>query len=102
MAITDGAVSGTLALVDLSALGYDTPGNFLVLKAGNENSLTGVTYTCTLTDGEGTTALTLDDDGIVIIPVTSTEATVAFTAEKEGYNTDQITLDLSGLTLEEA
>lgn len=99
MEITDGTVSGTLALVDLSALGYDDPGNFLVLKAGNTNSVAGVTYTAALTDSQGTTSLTLDDDGAVIIPVTSTEATVTFTAAKEGYVTDETTLSLSDLTL---
>lgn len=102
MEITDGTVSGTLALVDLSALGYETPGNFLVLQASNENSVDGVTYTCALTDGEGTTSLTLDEDGVVIIPVTTTEATVTFTATKEGYVTDETTLSLSELTLLEA
>ena len=99
--ITDGVVSGTLTAADLSALGYDDPGYFLVLAASNENSVTGVTYTCSLTDGEGTTSLELDEDGIVIIPVTSTDATVTFTATKEGYNTDTTVLSLADLELAE-
>ena len=99
MEITDGVVSGTLALVDLSALGYSDPGNFLVLSAGNTTSTAGVTYTCTLTDAQGTDTIELDEDGKVIIPVTTTEATVTFTASKEGYATDTVTLDLSDLTL---
>lgn len=97
--ITDGVVSGTLSLVDLSALGYDDPGNFLVLAASNTTSTTGVTYSCTLTDAQGSDTLELDEDGKVIIPVTTTDATVTFTASKEGYVTDTITLDLSDLTL---
>jgi len=101
VAIEDGVVSGTLSLVDLSALGYSDPGNFLVLAASNDNDVEGVTYTCTLTDSQGTDTIELDEDGKVIIPVTSTEATVTFTATKEGYVTDEITLDLSGLTLED-
>lgn len=99
--ITDGVVSGTLTAADLSALGYDDPGYFLVLAASNENSVAGVTYTCTLTDGQGTESLELDDDGIVIIPVTSTDATVTFTATKEGYVTDTTTLSLADLELAE-
>lgn len=99
--ITDGVVSGTLTAADLSALGYDDPGYFLVLAASNENSVTGVTYTCTLTDGQGTESLELDDDGIVIIPVTSTDATVTFTATKEGYVTDETVLSLADLELAE-
>lgn len=99
--ITDGVVSGTLTAADLSALGYDDPGYFLVLAASNENSVAGVTYTCTLTDGQGTESLELDDDGIVIIPVTSTDATVTFTATKEGYNTDTTVLSLADLELAE-
>lgn len=102
MEITDGVVSGTLSLVDLSALGYSDPGNFLVLAADNTTSTAGVTYTCTLTDAQGTDTIELDEDGKVIIPVTTTEATVTFTASKEGYVTDTITLDLSDLTLLEA
>lgn len=101
VSITDGVVSGTLTAADLSALGYDDPGYFLVLAASNENSVTGVTYTCTLTDGQGTESLELDDDGIVIIPVTSTDATVTFTATKEGYNTDTTVLSLADLELAE-
>lgn len=100
--IADGAVSGTLAFVDLSALGYEDPGNFLVLAASNGNNVQNVTYTCTLTDGQGTDTIELDEDGKVIIPVTSADAVVTFTAAKEGYVTDTITLDLSDLTLEEA
>lgn len=101
VSITDGVVSGTLTAADLSALGYDDPGYFLVLAASNENSVAGVTYTCTLTDGQGTESLELDDDGIVIIPVTSTDATVTFTATKEGYNTDTTVLSLADLELAE-
>lgn len=97
--IEDGKVSGTLSLVDLSALGYDDPGNFLVLQVSNENSVAGVTYTCTLTDSLGTDAIELDADGKVIIPVTSVDSIVTITAEKEGYVTDEVTLDLSDLTL---
>jgi len=101
VSITDGVVSGTLTAADLSALGYDDPGYFLVLAASNENSVAGVTYTCSLTDGQGTESLELDDDGIVIIPVTSTDATVTFTATKEGYNTDTTVLSLADLELAE-
>lgn len=97
--IEDGVVSGTLTTADLSALGYDDPGYFLVLEAGNSNEVEGVTYTCSLTDDEGTTSLELDEDGIVIIPVTSTDATVTFTATKEGYVTDTTVLSLEDLTL---
>lgn len=97
--ITGGVVSGTLTAADLSALGYDDPGYFLVLAASNTNDVADVTYTCALTDGEGTTSIELDEDGSVIIPVTTTEATVTFTATKEGYVTDTSTLSLADLTL---
>ena len=101
VAISSGVVSGTLTTADLSALGYEDPGYFLVLAASNSNSVAGVTYTCSLTDGEGTTSLELDEDGIVIIPVTSTDATVTFTATKEGYVTDETVLSLADLELAE-
>lgn len=101
VAISSGVVSGTLTTADLSALGYEDPGYFLVLAASNSNSVTGVTYTAALTDSQGTESLELDDDGIVIIPVTGTNATVTFTATKEGYNTDTTVLSLADLELVE-
>lgn len=98
-------MTGTLAYVsDYSAAGFEGGGNFIALKVSSTESIEDVTYTLTVIDGDGAErSVTLDSDKNAVIQVKDhTTQKIRFTAEKEGYGTDVITLDLSGLTCEEA
>lgn len=104
--IADGVISGTLAYVpDFSAAGFDpADGNFIALKVSSTNEVEGVTYTCTIIDGDGAErSVTLDEDQNIVIQIKD-KATqkLRFTGIKEGYVTDVVTLALSGLTCESA
>lgn len=97
-------ISGTLAYIaDYSAAGYEGAGHYIALTTASSESVSGVTYKCTIIDADGTErTATLDEDQTIIIRITSTAQKLRFTAEKTGYGTDVETYALTGLTLEEA
>lgn len=104
IAIANGVISGTLKYIsDYSAAGFEGGGNFIALKVGSSESISGVTYKCTVIDGNGQErTVTLDDDKVIVIQIKDKAAQkLRFTAEKDGYGTDVTTLALSGLRCEE-
>ena len=98
-------MTGTLAYVpDYSAAGFEGGGNFIALKVTSTEGVEGVTYTLAVIDGDGAErSVTLDSDQNAVIQIRDhLTQKIRFTAEKEGYGTDVVTLGLSGLTCEEA
>ena len=102
--IADGVISGTLAYIpDFSAAGFDpADGNFLALKVSSENDVEGVTYVCTIIDGDGAErSVTMDNDQNIVIQIKDKDTQkIRFTGTKEGYVTDIVTLSLTGLDCE--
>jgi len=93
-------ISGTLKFVADYSSAYgpgEDSGNYLVLHAEVPDA-EGVTITAEVVGGlHGPT--TLDESGINIFRITSTEQSVKFVAKKEGYDDVVKTFTLTGLTL---
>ena len=75
-------------------------GNYIALKISAE-SLGEALEDATITATYNGRTVTLDSDRIIIVRFAEGEDTITFTATKEGYSEGRLTLDLSGLTLEE-
>jgi len=104
--IENGVISGDLNYIaDYSAAGFDpADGNFLALKVGSSEDVEDATYVCTIIDGNGTErSVTLDETGQIVIQIKDKDTQkIRFTATKAGYNTDVVTLSLTGLNCEAA
>ena len=102
LAISDeGAITGTLAYLDdytgFSGDPAEQVGNFMALHCEVEDD-PDATITVELVGGVHG-PVTLDEDGIIILLIRSTEQSVKVTASKEGFDDTTQTFDLSGLTL---
>ena len=104
LAISDsGAITGTLKYVDdytgFSGDPTEQVGNYMVLHCEVEDD-PDATITVELVGGVHG-PVTLDEDGIIILLIRSTEQSVKVTASKEGYDDTTQTFTLTGLTLEQ-
>lgn len=99
VAVANGAVTGTLSLIESGALATDWgPGHFIALAFSNADS-TATGHRVGLVPTEGSGLVALDSDMDAVCKVTDKDAQVLVVESTDGAHVHRQVLDLSGLVL---